>query len=301
MIELFKKHDIEYFIDDLNYLTIKKDEAVLCAYFPDTDPKENFCYIFLGGPGAYRYCNHEDENNLLAPNFAYISCRDLEILKKFIELFNKHTAPLHLSINIPASFDQTDAFMTNFDLYQKHKTLYDMRFETPLKMNGSKEYHVTKSGKAEVKLLRDLLSVNNDSDTDYWIENFIYQIVNNENHHIWTLYKNDDPVFTYDSSPWRIFTKNGIITSEDRIGAKIVSFSDMYVLFRTPTEDELLYFLKYISSYYKKYGFIVKNICIDDEKSIFETEELCQKIGMTPYRKFITYRNKNLKNKKRAT
>lgn len=291
LIALLKEADNAYYIDDLNYLTGRQDDMVLCGYFPGTDPARNFCYIDMIagelrlGEEIFRFMN--------PPKSVKIVCRDFELLRRYVEFFAERKTGLLVSLNVTASWeDAVDGLLLETGVYEKRETLYDMRFPAKEERRAElipESYRVVHAGAEEAMLLERILA-DAEPQTEKYVaaEVMLNEVRTNPAHMIWTLYENTRPLFTYDADVW-----GDPDALEERIGYRLFSFGSRYVTHseREPEVKACVCLLRVLCRYYEERGYFIKNITLN-ERTI-ESEAVCRMLGMERYRMFVYLREKN--------
>ncbi len=285
LIVLLKRTDNAYYIDDLNYLTSRQDDMVLCGYFPETDPARNFCYIDMTagelclGKEIFRFEN--------PPKSVKIACRDFELLRRYVKFFAERKTGLRLSLNVTASWEETvDRLLAETGGYEKREVLYDMRFPDGKELTDEpvpEPYRIVYAGSAEVVLLERVLEDAEPESVRYVeAESILGEVRTNPAHMIWTIYENDQPLFTYDADGW-----GDPEAQEERIGYRLFSFGPRCILHseRAPDEKACAWLLRVLCRIYKERGYFIKNITLN-ERGI-ESETVCRMLGMERYRMFV--------------
>ena len=260
LIDALKRVDNAYYIDDLNYLTLPSNVDCLCGYFPGTIPERNFCYVRLINKN---WQVDPDNPELLMPNGCVISCRDLDVAERFLDLFYEHRFFKKYFLNLPAKFEGTEqseveALLEKYKGYYRLTSLkFDYRFQD---LNDIWEDDVVSSNQIE--------SVPQD----------IFR----------------DDLLTY--SDWYVFKKGGKSAfaygcfkyfHPERIGMKIFSFGNHFHTYENEiiTTEEALQLWKFLARKYMKDGYVVKGIAVDDG---FDKDEMYLRLGMKQYRCFVT-------------
>jgi len=291
MIALLKQTDNAYYIDDLNYLTCRQDDMVLCGYFPGTDPARNFCYIDMT---AGEICFGEERFGFTnPPKSVKITCRDFELLRRYLKFFGERSTGLLLSLNVTSAWEEAvGELLAETGVYEKREILYDMRFPSESEQKEEpipEPYRVVYAG-AEEALLLERVRTESEPGTERYVEaeSMLDEIRTNPAHMIWTLYENDRPLFTYNADGWGDWD-----ALEKRIGYRLFGFGSRYVTHsgREPEENECACLLRVLCRYYGERGYFIRNITLNER--IMESESVCRMLGMERYRMFVYLREKS--------
>lgn len=289
LVERLKKTDLEYFIDDINYLSapsVTDDSYTLCGYLPGTDPTRNFCYITVN---ETRDFPNPGDVSTTPPKLLIVSCRDKEVLHKYLSLFEKQKPQLRISLNLPAVWETEldDLLELHRDSYVKGRVLYDMRFESRDRVLApplSEVYRVVPSGEREVELLSEMLQNMAPGDRRGLTESYLRDIQSDTGREYFSMYKDGRLLFTYVVQNW----DDRKVSAAQCIGKSVMSFSNQYIKHVDEEIDMASqeFFLRFLSERYVNKGFIVKNVAFDNHP--FENEEVCRRLGMVRYRQFVS-------------
>ena len=270
LVKALKRADNGYYIDDLNYLTMPSVVSCLCGYFPGTIPEGNFCYDRL----INRNWQVDPDNvDLLPPNDCIISCRDLDAVERFLDLFYENNMCKKYSLNLPARFEETDqpaekVLQNLLEKYNGYYRLKSQRFDYRLNnLNDILECDIDSS--------LEIVSATQDMFDDVPIYNDWY-----------VLKKEGRPVFAYGHYAYH----------SERIGIKFFSFSDsVHAYGDGPVlEDDVLRMWRFLARKYMREGYIVKGIAVDKE---FDNDEMYVRLGMEKYRCFFKLMIDDMKDK----
>ncbi len=260
LVDILKKTDRSYFLDDLNFLTISEDS--LCTYIQGTDVSRNFSYLRILPPNVTGDGIIMQDSRVEA--FIIITCRDLDVLEKYLDLHYKTRLHNAFAINAPVSFAKPDCdaveavkeLIKKYDGYYSFPDdfppMFDYRFPDPENIPAPTP------------------------DPKYRVVNELSEGVPEEaSDFCWTLYKHGEPLF------------NALFSSycED-LGLKCISISATitnYCEHEIESED-LLYLRSYIASKYASDGYTIKNIATNIGG---DNDDMCVDLGMKKYRTFI--------------
>lgn len=268
LMRMLADHDGPYFFDDLVFLNVAAD--CLCGYLPDTDPKRNFCYYRVVRSGI-------DGKGRRVEDYAIISCRDPDILERYLDFYYNNRIIRRFSVNVPAKFESASedsdktvkALLEKYGGYYKiseeRPPIHDYRFPDPDNITATAE-----SGAYQVKN-----QATNKARSDH--EKF--------KRFIWILYKDGKPLIEEFINPY-FEQELGPYPYCVDVGVKAISFGDTEYLregVKIETE-EYAFIRRYIASVFAKEGYIIKSIATGNED---DTDEIYEQMGMEKYRSFI--------------
>lgn len=266
LINLLKKTDIAYFLDDLNYLTVPTCHDALCGYIPGTDPARNFSYLIYREIPPEVQAEMETKLEPWVDKELYISCRDPEVLEQFLDIHYKNRIHTRLCLNTPVQLgdqgknvqETVETLLAKYNGYYrldpKCSPVYDYRYAEPGEITMPEKNPVYRIENRTFGTLPDELLL-----------------------YCWVLYKQDEECFCT-----LLNTANYV-----SVGIKCISFSDdiRNSAERKAEAEDVLYLWKYLAAKFHEDGYLIKSIALNIG---FDSDEMYEIMGMTKYRCFTT-------------
>lgn len=264
LVKILKQADNSYYIDDLNFLTAPSNIDCLCGYFPGTDYTRNFSYVRLINKSWQTNLTNIDIDFRILDS-VFISCRDLNVLEQYLDLYYENRLFKKISLNVPARFD---------DAEQPAEKIVPNLIE---KYNG---YYNISSQVFDYRF-QDLNAISsNKEDSSYVIESSLQDQHSDEIpiYDDWyVLKKYGNPIFAYGCS---------LYYHPERIGIKCFPFGNEFHTYedKVIVTEDVLYLWKYLAKKFASDGYIVKAIAINEG---FDSDEMYVRMGMKKYRCFF--------------